>query len=153
MPVTDVQLVAKTLKQRVRLACICEPDGKFADLFFRTMAKRCAQRFADKLRAQTNATTVIPFMARPMSAISACASNHGHSLSVVAGDCGPPMIISKSVLWRSSVKDRPDELCCSSDYSRDFFPIFHKRRRFEMFMNNKMDVHCVSLWLRVQAAS
>ena len=55
MPVTDVQLVAKTLKQRVRLACICEPDGKFADLFFRTMAKRCAQRFADKLRAQTNA--------------------------------------------------------------------------------------------------
>ena len=55
MPVTDVQLVAKILKQRVGLACIREPDGKFADLFFRAMAKRCAQRFTDKLRAQTNA--------------------------------------------------------------------------------------------------
>ena len=49
MPVTDVQHAAKALKQRVRLACICEPDGKFADLFFRAVAKRGAQRFADKL--------------------------------------------------------------------------------------------------------
>jgi hypothetical protein len=33
----------QTLKQRVRLARICEPDGKFADLFFRAVAKRGPQ--------------------------------------------------------------------------------------------------------------